>query len=203
MNGIYLASCGMDHHIKVWELDQTCAAALSRSYKVRGELQPALESVLIGPTRPLESIHNPLAPPNELNPVMVQSPVASTREIHGNYVDCVRWYGQTILSKSPGDTISLWQFSRQQNKTKSQIDTLAAFTHDDCTMWFMKFDVDLAAGSSHRHHRNSHAVVAGVVVVLACDSSVALAQGCCTLAAPRESCMFGMWMPERVPRLCE
>lgn len=70
-------SCGMDHSLKLWKINKPNmneAIKLSYSWNVARSLKPF----------PCLKVH---------------FPDFSTRDIHRNYVDCVRWLGDFILSK--------------------------------------------------------------------------------------------------------
>ena len=67
----------MDHSLKIWQLDKDCIqSAMLRSYTYSGSKT------------------------NKPFPTYGQNyPDFSTRDIHRNYVDCVRWLGKFVLSK--------------------------------------------------------------------------------------------------------
>jgi polycomb protein EED len=45
--------------------------------------------------------------------------------VHGNYVDCIRWLGDLLLSKSVDDRILLWSVDLQQNqKNKNSLESV-------------------------------------------------------------------------------
>ena len=39
----------------------------------------------------------------------MQTPTFSSHKVHGNYVDCVRWFGDLVLSKSVENVVTLFQ----------------------------------------------------------------------------------------------
>ncbi|TKR93807.1 hypothetical protein L596_008197 [Steinernema carpocapsae] len=135
-NAEFLISGGMDHSIKVWN---------------------------IGPGTPTHrKIENSLKPASRRLPVVeCKFPWGSSRDIHGNYVDCVRFVGDFIFSKSTEKKIVLWKFGEIREGAAGRgkglvLETFAchmAFMNiPDLDMWFMKMDVDpyrkyLAAGT--------------------------------------------------------
>lgn len=68
----------------------------------------------------------------------VQTPVFSSN-FHDHYVDCVKWYGDLLLSKSIHNCIVLW---KPEYGTKGASDgaiPLKTFKLRNCEIWFMKF----------------------------------------------------------------
>ena len=126
----YILSCGMDHSIKMWSLEAEGVEKtiqLSYSYK---------------DTKPF--------------PVLNQHfPIFSTRSIHRNYVDCVRWFGNFVLSKSCENKIFCWKPNLTVKKSSDipdQSEVLHSFDYGNCDIWYMRFAVSpsfdaIAAGN--------------------------------------------------------
>ncbi|KXZ50387.1 hypothetical protein GPECTOR_16g560 [Gonium pectorale] len=51
---------------------------------------------------------------------VVQLPLFSTLRVHNDYVDCVRWMGDLVLSKSVHDVITLWRPHCQQQQQQGR-----------------------------------------------------------------------------------
>lgn len=61
--------------------------------------------------------------------------------MHGNYVDCVRWFGDLILSKSVEQSISLWQPDIGVG-TGNTFRKVLQYSVKDADIWFMRFALD-------------------------------------------------------------
>lgn len=88
LKGERIMSCGMDHSLKLWRLDKpSMNEAIKQSYNFNP--------------------HRALRPFNSLKE---HFPDFSTRDIHRNYVDCVRWMGDLILSKVKTKSLKCYYF---------------------------------------------------------------------------------------------
>ncbi|CAO2833495.1 unnamed protein product [Amaranthus hypochondriacus] len=63
--------------------------------------------------------------------------------IHTNYVDCTRWLGDFVLSKSVDNEIVLWEpIMKEQSPGEGSVDILQKYPVPDCDIWFIKFSFD-------------------------------------------------------------
>ncbi|CAI2184116.1 17098_t:CDS:2 [Funneliformis geosporum] len=155
LSGDFLVSSGMDHAVKIWTL---CTPVIKHT----------IESSFI--TRPSSS-RSPQSPPplqkccsshgTASMPVFVHFPIFSTTQLHNNYVDCVRWYGDLLMSRCAADTtIMLWKpdvelvaFDKSNvatvvvggpaapSKQPTSFDIICEFEFNHCDIWFLRFGI--------------------------------------------------------------
>ena len=118
IGGRYVVSCGMDHALKTWDLGDVIADS-----RRRGDDGPSFSS---------EVVHFPLF---------------STRIVHRNYIDCVRWLGQLVLSKSCENAIVLWKPPGMgDDDDGGNVDStpivLHTFEMNNCEIWYLRFALD-------------------------------------------------------------
>lgn len=70
-----------------------------------------------------------------------QHPLFATCRAHYNYVDCVRWIGDIVASKSTNNKIVLWE-----PEGKDAAVVLCELKYQNCEKWFMRFAVNASAG---------------------------------------------------------
>jgi len=138
MDGTKIISCGMDHSLKLWHCDT-----------------PEIQAVIkLSYTHSL-SKNNKKVFPTEL----CHFPDLSTRDIHRNYVDCCKWFGDFVLSKSCENTIVCWKpgHLEQENKKKTgtgltepdnklsenKVTVIHKIGYKDCEIWFVRFSMDV------------------------------------------------------------
>ncbi len=124
MSGDNIMSCGMDHSLKLWKFNTDSiktAIALSYTHDTMKSKKPF----------PTELVH---------------FPDFSTRDIHRNYVDCCRWFGNFVLSKSCENTIVCWKpgdLNAKEVKTgETKVSIVYKFDYKDCEIWFVRFSMD-------------------------------------------------------------
>lgn len=129
--GNRIISCGMDHALKIWNLDnQIIKDAIKQSHT-----------------------YNCNKAPTEFQTARVDFPAFTTRDIHRNYVDCVSWLGNFVLSKScenkivlwkPGKLDSEWEQLLPDNGVISDPKTtpIHNFELSNSEIWFMRFSLD-------------------------------------------------------------
>lgn len=128
-SGTKIVSCGMDHSLKIWNFGPDVMAAIEASMNF-----------------------NDITSKKSFPTVRKHFPTFSTRDIHRNYVDCVAWYGNFILSKSCENSIVCWRPGKLENSndlslpSKYTTDTtcsiLENYKLNDCKFWFLKFSID-------------------------------------------------------------
>eukprot|EP00794_Sanderia_malayensis_P000156 gene156-768_t len=125
--GTKMVSCGMDHSLKIWSLKTD---KLTQSIEASFKYDNSSES------RTFKSLS-------------VHYPAFSTRDVHRNYVDCVRWYGDLILSKSCDNKVVLWRpklplgkLFQKKHSTEGGVSILHKFEFCQCDIWFIKFALD-------------------------------------------------------------
>ncbi|CAH8339982.1 unnamed protein product [Eruca vesicaria subsp. sativa] len=69
--------------------------------------------------------------------------VFTASSVHTNYVDCNRWFGDFILSKSVENEILLWEPILKDNPGEGTSVVLVRYPIPNCNLWFIKFSCDL------------------------------------------------------------
>ncbi|KAM7492669.1 hypothetical protein LguiA_035590 [Lonicera macranthoides] len=111
-----IASCGMDNTVKIWSMKEFW------TYVEKSFTWTDLPSKF--PTKYVQF------------PVFIAS-------VHSNYVDCSRWLGDFIMSKSVDNEIVLWEPKmKEQSPGEGSADILQKYPVPECDIWFIKFSCD-------------------------------------------------------------
>ncbi|CAG9533202.1 unnamed protein product [Cercopithifilaria johnstoni] len=122
----YLASASMDHTVKLWYIGK--GSGVDRLVE-----QSKADLRLVD------------------FPAEIHYPRCSTRDVHTNYVDCVRIFHRLIFSKSTENEIALWKFgdfddlvAGQGNKVKTETCVIhfRQMELPETNMWYIKFEID-------------------------------------------------------------
>ncbi|CAO2206192.1 unnamed protein product [Urochloa humidicola] len=121
------ASCGMDTTVKIWSMKEFWTY--------------------------VENSYSWTDLPSKFPTKSVQYPIL-VAAVHPGYVDCTRWLGDFILSKSVQNEIVLWEPKiNEKSPGEGSIDILQKYPVLNCENWFIKFSCDfffnqLAIGNS-------------------------------------------------------
>ncbi|XP_049382515.1 polycomb group protein FERTILIZATION-INDEPENDENT ENDOSPERM [Solanum stenotomum] len=111
-----IASCGMDNTVKIWSMKEFW------TYVEKSFTWMDLPSKF--PTKYVQF------------PLLIAS-------VHNNYVDCNRWLGDFILSKSVDNEILLWEPKmKEQSAGEGTGDVLQKYPVPECDIWFIKLSFD-------------------------------------------------------------
>lgn len=130
-----LASGGIDHSVKIW--------SLQKYYKKRQERNKALPEFV------------------QPRPIVVSRALFSSLCVHGNYIDCIRFAGDYIITKSVDNVAKIWRpdprleelltlnFSKPVQR---HVEVSDLQLEDSNQMWWVRLDVSpegryLACGS--------------------------------------------------------
>eukprot|EP00041_Stephanoeca_diplocostata_P007086 m.97688 g.97688 ORF g.97688 m.97688 type:complete len:454 (+) comp16725_c0_seq1:172-1533(+) len=128
LDGTKIVSCGIDHSLKIWDLNKAnIKDAIKSSYS-----------------------HNPKSK-TPFKVLVEHFPIFSTCAVHRNYVDCVRWLGDLVLSKSTDNQIVCWKpggpARMDLNEKRSSylgdtVTILQRFEFSHCDIWYLRFCMD-------------------------------------------------------------
>ncbi|KAL0021903.1 hypothetical protein WJX79_001641 [Trebouxia sp. C0005] len=120
-DGNKLLSAGMDHTIKMWNL-QGLSSQIEASFQY--DAQTAKRA---------------------FHTTTLSCPDFSTHKVHWAYVDCVRWFGDIVLSKSVHNKIFLWEpdGSSAEAKRKGYVKCHQEYSLEKAKVWFIRMSLDL------------------------------------------------------------
>jgi len=137
--GDRFASGSMDNTVKLWNLGKMTAAHNALQARTR------FESTRWDTDAP--------AMAHTFKAAYEQMPYFSSNKIHHDYVDCVQFVGDLVLSKSIHNNIVLWKPNLQRptirgkpshQKPPNDVFALCEFTTKECDVWFIRFGTNVA-----------------------------------------------------------
>jgi polycomb protein EED len=118
-SGSWLASSGMDNTVKVWELDSEAVQLAIQTGRKTSSMSIKEEDA--------ERFHAPF----------IQFPAFTTRRVHTDYVDCVRWVGDLLMTKSIESKCVLWK--PDTRRRPNSVAHLRTYPYDAGKLWYMRF----------------------------------------------------------------
>ncbi|GBC10046.1 hypothetical protein RclHR1_00930024 [Rhizophagus clarus] len=151
LTGDFLVSSGMDHAIKIWTL---CTPVMKHA------IETSFLNSSSSSSRPPSSQEKCCSSHGASSKkVTVHYPIFTTTQLHNNYVDCVRWYGDLLLSRCAADAkIMLWKpdvelipFDKSSvttvvvggpaapSKQQASFNIICELEFSHCDIWFLRF----------------------------------------------------------------
>lgn len=162
-----LLTCSKDYSIRLWNVkNSTCVAIFAG---IRGHRDEVLavdissdgkkfisggidHNVMVWSLN-CEEINEKIAKSEELEAfgrgsafaaIRLHFPEFSTRDVHGNYVDSVKFFGDSFLTKSCENNIIWWKVKEAGNGNGLVVSKLFTFDIIESDIWYMKMDLDLS-----------------------------------------------------------
>ena len=167
-SGRKFASCAMDNTVKLWNVmdgeDENSAGSVEAAIEASDHVVPNdFPKYGVGGDKATQV-------ETKFKPVFQQTPYFSTNKVHTDYVDCVQFVGDLILSKSVHNKVVLWkpildkddsshpgsltracyndaETEESSTRIPSEILYLREFSLTHCDSWFVRFH------SPPPHHR--------------------------------------------------
>ncbi len=125
-SGKYFVSSGCDHCVKIWQINDEIQANINKSQFIK-------------------SHDDKIA--HKFKTKITGIPIFSCDSIHDNYVDCVKFNGNFVISKSVEGLIYEWK--PVFNKEEDSVFIINTYVYKmESLIWYMKFDVDFGSVNS-------------------------------------------------------
>lgn len=138
-DGRRIASCGIDNSVRVWDVaaDSQLVDSIVRSHRV------ADREARVGfpPEGEAEEARG------GARFVICQFPRFISRKLHKNYIDCVMWVGDLLLSKSVHNRLLLIEPRLDRESLAApavEYTVLQEYAVNGCNVWFIRFGMDRA-----------------------------------------------------------